>query len=81
MRDSRECSLCKRFRVPQSSVVKIKGVLEAIRLSYFAWIPSLLSIGIGVGFLVTHQPIFFVLSTLVGMVAGLAWAVWFNVDR
>ena len=60
---------------------RIGDVLEVIRLSYFAWVPTVASIAIGVGFLVTYEPIYFVLSTLVGFIAGLGWAVWFNVDR
>jgi len=59
---------------------RING-LFAIRLSYFAWLPTAAAIGLGIAFLVSCEPIWFVLSSVVGLCAVLGWAVWFNVDR
>ena len=57
------------------------GLGTAIRLSYFAWLPTVASVGIGIVNLITGNPVYFALSTLIGFVAALGWAVWLNVDR
>jgi hypothetical protein len=57
------------------------GLLAAIGLSYFAWLPTIASIALGIGFLVSGEPVWFVLSAVVGLCAFLGWAVWWNVDR
>jgi hypothetical protein len=73
-RASREVSRAwRRERTP--------GLLATIRLSYFAWLPTVAAIGLGIAFLVTGEPVWFVLSSVVGLCAALGWAVWFNVDR
>ena len=50
-------------------------------MSYFAWLPTVVAIGLGIAFLVFRAPIWFVLSCAVGLVAFLGWAIWLNVDR
>ena len=76
-RSSRALSEAARAR----RIGRISGLFETIRVSYFAWLPTLAAIGLGIAFLVFRAPIWFVLSCAVGLVAFLGWAIWFNVDR
>lgn len=64
-----------------SRLKRSDGLLATIGLSYFAWLPTVVSIGLGIVNLITGELIWFVLSSLVGLGAFLGWLIWFNVDR
>jgi len=52
-----------------------------VGLSYFAWLPTVAAMGLGIAFLVFRDPVWVVLSSVVGLFGILSWGVWFNVDK